>query len=184
MSFVKLRPGADSVRAEQLVLDGIALTPDAPVSVPAVLAAGEVDDWGWLALAPLPGRLRRPRWDLDVPALVATLQPAMARALTHPRGTPDSWTPMHGDLTPWNVRRDRRGRTWVYDWEDAGWGPPMADDVYYRAARAVLHRGDAGTACPEAVDHWMAVVARRPSGDDARFNRALLSVLRAMRRQG
>lgn len=41
--------------------------------------------------------------------------------------------PVHGDLTPWNLRRTPRGLA-LFDWESAGWGPPGADVANYRRA--------------------------------------------------
>ena len=41
--------------------------------------------------------------------------------------------PMHGDLTPWNLRLMGE-RIFLYDWESAGWGPPGADLLWYDTA--------------------------------------------------
>jgi aminoglycoside phosphotransferase (APT) family kinase protein len=41
---------------------------------------------------------------------------------------------MHGDFVPWNLREDSQGQLWLLDWEDAGWGPPLADLVRYAVA--------------------------------------------------
>jgi aminoglycoside phosphotransferase (APT) family kinase protein len=41
---------------------------------------------------------------------------------------------MHGDFVPWNLREDSLGQLWLLDWEDAGWGPPLADFVRYVVA--------------------------------------------------
>ena len=47
---------------------------------------------------------------------------------------------MHGDFTPWNLRSSRTRALSLVDWEDAGWGPPDADEVLYRAVSAALTR--------------------------------------------
>jgi aminoglycoside phosphotransferase (APT) family kinase protein len=41
---------------------------------------------------------------------------------------------MHGDFVPWNLREDSLRQLWLLDWEDAGWGPPLADFVRYVVA--------------------------------------------------
>ena len=50
------------------------------------------------------------------------------------------WRPMHGDLVPWNLREDRQGQLRLLDWEDAGWGPPLADLLRFIVAYASLGR--------------------------------------------
>ena len=54
--------------------------------------------------------------------------------LPRPDRIPSHWRPMHGDYVPWNLREDDRGQLWLIDWEDAGWGPPLADLVRYIVA--------------------------------------------------
>jgi thiamine kinase-like enzyme len=91
---------------------------------------------------------------------------------------------MHGDLTAWNLRR-AGGDLWLVDWEDAGFGPPGADDAYFRATRALVRNTDPGTASGEVVEFWRARVAARSSTDaDAATNRALLDLLAGMARPG
>ena len=51
--------------------------------------------------------------------------------LPHPSPT-TGLTPVHGDLTPWNLRRTPRGLA-LFDWEDAGWGAPGSDLALYRS---------------------------------------------------
>ena len=59
---------------------------------------------------------------------------ALEGLLPLPAGTPAHWRPMHGDYVPWNLREDPRGQLWLIDWEDARWGPPLADLVRYVVA--------------------------------------------------
>ncbi|WP_327249819.1 phosphotransferase [Streptomyces sp. NBC_01320] len=44
-----------------------------------------------------------------------------------PADVPADWTPMHGDLAHWNLRRYRTGDIHLLDWEGSGWAPPHAD---------------------------------------------------------
>ncbi|MEP2372606.1 MAG: phosphotransferase [Ilumatobacter sp.] len=47
--------------------------------------------------------------------------------------------PVHGDLTPWNLRRTPRGLA-LFDWEAAGWGAPGSDIALYRTASDSIRR--------------------------------------------
>jgi aminoglycoside phosphotransferase (APT) family kinase protein len=59
---------------------------------------------------------------------------ALKEVLPRPHGIPAHWRPIHGDYVPWNLREDGRGQLWLLDWEDAAWGPPLADLVRYIVA--------------------------------------------------
>ena len=182
VAFVKTRPAGG--RGNELpVLRALQEARLPALRTPAVLAAGEVAGWTWLAQEPMPPRGRGGRRRLlDVPRFLGQVQPVLAQCLPRPAGTPEHWEPAHGDLTAWNTRVDRSGRTWVFDWEDAGWGPPGADDTYYRATAAVLLGRPAGTAPVEAVEWWLSTVASRArTGDDAELSARLTSTLQSMR---
>jgi hypothetical protein len=60
-------------------------------------------------------------------------------ALPRSADTPDAHVPVHGDFTPWNLRRTPRGLA-LFDWEEAGWGPAGSDIESYRRASAALPR--------------------------------------------
>ncbi len=60
-------------------------------------------------------------------------------ALDRPDDTPADHVPVHGDLTPWNLRRTPRGLV-LFDWEEAGWGPAGSDLEAYRQACGSLPR--------------------------------------------
>lgn len=57
--------------------------------------------------------------------------------LTSPPSGASGLVPVHGDLTPWNLRRTGRGLA-LFDWEGAGWGEPGSDLARYRSASAEL----------------------------------------------
>ena len=63
-------------------------------------------------------------------------------------GIPPHWRPIHGDYVPWNLREDSSGQLWLLDWEDAGWGPPLADFVRYIVAYHSLSRWRSPTESP------------------------------------
>lgn len=76
----------------------------------------------------------------------------------------DTWRPMHGDLTPWNLRRLRDGRLTLLDWEDASWGPDGADEVLYRATEAALSgRKASPSRATEAIGFWRTLFTERPN---------------------
>jgi len=114
---------------------------------------------------------------------------------------------------PWNLREDSQGQLWLLDWEDAGWGPPLADLVRYvvayhslgwtRPARiaAVVEQTVGREALPalaEVASFWLshrnidpeessASVTRRRAKDSARAARevaALHAIGRAPRAAG
>jgi aminoglycoside phosphotransferase (APT) family kinase protein len=91
---------------------------------------------------------------------------------------------MHGDLTPWNLRQLGDGRLVLFDWEEAGWGPPGADEVLYRATASVLRREPPGRlAAGEAAEFWQDRI-RRKSGRrerDEKLATSLLAVLERIR---
>jgi aminoglycoside phosphotransferase (APT) family kinase protein len=68
---------------------------------------------------------------------------------------------MHGDLTPWNLRQRTDGTLFLIDWEDAGWAPPGADEVYYWATEGFLSGGEMLLEPAEAREYWIKVLDGR-----------------------
>jgi hypothetical protein len=93
------------------------------------------DRWSVRLYEPLP-RLHRPaRWDAPRIRLVSEeVSKALEQLFPRVEGIPNHWRPMHGDFVPWNLREDSLGQLWLLDWEDAEWGPPLADFVRYVVA--------------------------------------------------
>ena len=89
---------------------------------------------------------------------------------------------MHGDFAPWNLRQLRGGSLVLVDWENAGWAPPRADEVFYRATRAALgHRLVQRCDTQEAVQFWRERVPAQPENvRDQRLAQALGDVLGRM----
>jgi phosphotransferase family enzyme len=148
---------------------------------PQCLALGVREGWHYLALTPLPPRLHRPPRD---PPLHVVVQEIVAALHTLPRDArvPPHWRPMHGDFTPWNLRRLDAGPLMLFDWEDAGWGPPGADEVLFRATEASLgRRVDAGWMHEEAMAYWQERLHAKQGmgpGGEHRVARLLRRVLR------
>lgn len=182
IAFVKLRQGdEEELCNERRALDAVWSYGPRAFLVPQPLHAGRFDDWNYLATAPLPAGMHRPPRDPPLPAILEEVAAALA-GLPRPPGTPDHWRPMHGDFAPWSLRRLAGGSLALVDWEKAGWAPPGADEVFYRAAQEALQHGRAARgAAPEAVRFWRARVAARPeNARDARLARALEAALGRM----
>lgn len=113
--------------------------------------------------------------DLELHALAQDLQDTLAGG--SPEVLQPGFVPMHGDLTPWNLRRTVDGRTVLFDWEHANYGPPYADLVrYYATSRHGLKRfeampiGQRGLAAA-AISFWMHVASGRAAKADGKWKR-------------
>jgi hypothetical protein len=179
VAFVKLRiraEGAESIGHEARALSMVWEFQPRSFTVPAPLMRGEVHEWHYFATAPMPLCLHYPPED---PPLDLVLQETESALLDLPRPSrvPDHWRPMHGDFAPWNLRQFGRSELILIDWERAGWGPPHADAVLYRATEAALSGKATARATVdelEAVSFWKRQVRNRPVTDaDSRFTAAL-----------
>ena len=96
--------------------------------VPACRHSFTYAGWSVREFEPLPQFHRPARWDPErIRQVAADISRALEGRLERSPDVPSHWLPMHGDLVPWNLREDEHGQFWVLDWEDAGWGPPLAD---------------------------------------------------------
>jgi phosphotransferase family enzyme len=175
IAFVKLRQGDDGhLSNEQRALMAVWSYGPRAFLVPEPLDSGSLDDWHYLALAPLPPELHRPARNPPLAAILEDVAAALA-ALPRLPGTPQHWRPMHGDFAPWNLRQLRGGSLVLVDWENAGWAPPGADEVFYRAAWAALrYRRAERCDALEAVQFWRARVSpQQENTRDERLARAL-----------
>ena len=185
-AFVKVRPEpAPGLARERDLLRLADVESPRAFHLPALLGHGGGGAWSWIALSvvpPLHGPPGHPRI-----AVVTADVGHLLRDLPRPAATPAHWEPMHGDLTPWNLRQGADGRLWLYDWERAGYGPPGADAVLYHATAAALH-GEPGWqalsaagAWPEAAAYWAERVAARPARTrgERRLRRDILHLLGA-----
>ncbi len=140
-----------------------------------------VAGWSYLLMEPLPSGGHRPALDAPISEVIEGVQQALT-ALPRPEGTPGDWVPMHGDLTPWNVRRLPDRNLGLLDWENAGWAPQGADFLLWDATRAMLLGSSPARAreLDEAREFWLdrleqsAADGKQPSDS---LRRALVAIL-------
>lgn len=182
LAFVKVHQDPERGQLSQRLLSEFARRPSRHFKVPAPLGHGATDDWAWLAMVPIPSRPHRPSGRAQLEPIVIDIQDRL-RSVLDAEGVPDHWQPMHGDLTPWNVRRMGLRALWVLDWDEAGWGPPGADAVYYAATMSMLtdRRPSRRSDDAEAIQFWRERIERRATGDfDRPYNIGLADRLTSM----
>lgn len=138
---VKLGPPGDGIEREATILDLLARDPLPSIATAERIEAGALEIEGqavaFLATG-LSTRRQRPAIDEPLRTFESDLAErldVLPRAGAH-AGEADveptgGLVPVHGDLTPWNLRRTPRGLV-LFDWESAGWGAPSSDLALYR----------------------------------------------------
>jgi hypothetical protein len=137
VAFVKLRPDEpERLDSERRALDALR---DSSLSftTPAVLSSGTLHGWHHLALSPLPVTVHTMIADPPLDRIVEDIGSALSSTLPRPQWAGAGWLPMHGDLTPWNLRALTRDRIVLFDWESATWAPRRADLLWYDAVRDI-----------------------------------------------
>ncbi|MEX2424319.1 MAG: phosphotransferase [Acidimicrobiia bacterium] len=119
------------------------------VRVPEVLGVRQIGSWEMRVEESLPPWHRAHPWDKA--RLTELIDDARSILVTRidPSPQPD-WVPIHGDLTPWNLRVDDGGTPWLIDWEWSGWGPEYADLLRF----AIAH-GSLSTSEPDELVAWL-----------------------------
>jgi hypothetical protein len=166
VAFVRVNKKRDDrFEREFKALDLIHRSLVASFMAPRPLAKGYAGEWAYLATsAMLPGR-HSAAMAAPIKQIAAEIQRALVNT-TRPDGIADHWVPMHGDLTPWNLRRAPGPGLYLFDWEHVGWAPPGADEVMYLATLSLLDgRKEALTCWPEARGFWVERLRQAQSGD-------------------
>ncbi len=196
LAFVKLALGGDgdgSLLAAD-VLRLVAAGGPGRFRVPELLAAGEYRGAEYLLQAPMPARHVGAGWRPGLVAAVVDDVQVRLGGLDRPPGTPPHHVPVHGSLSPANLRLDGDGTPWLIDWDRTGWGPSLADELRYwiayhghrpgpvgrRADRALAdtsRRGRLGEV-GEALAWRIATRPREPDGRQQRLRDALAARLR------
>lgn len=121
------------------------------VQVPTVLDIGIVGGWNMRIEVPLP-RWHEPHpWDVtNLMRVTGEIREIVSAQLGSRHAGDESWIPIHGDMTPWNLRLDQTGAVWLIDWEWASWGPPHADLLRFAATHCSLSMKD-----PTEIAIWI-----------------------------
>lgn len=158
IAIVKVRPEPDQLKVEQDALQSVRASGPSQFQVPAPLGLGSVtEDVHWSAQQCV---FTKPH----APQLKASPQlfDEVTKGLSHLKPIDSDLTAAHNDLTPWNLRVDRKGTTWLFDWEDAGPAPIGSDLTYFSIAVHALRGTDIPPGLPgPAVRHWREIVASR-----------------------
>jgi hypothetical protein len=169
IGFLKARhESPDEIDRERRALEALEATPPSSFDAPRVVGAGDIGGWQYVITSAMPAGMHRMIKGLP-PAVIHSDIAAALAALPRPDGTPDHWTPFHGDFTPWNLRRFRTGKPWLIDWEESGWAPPGADAVFYRASAYAIGRAtdDAAFEHDEAAAFWFEKMRQRTAANVA-----------------
>lgn len=176
VAIIKIRQDPAALLVEQRALSSALASRPATFSVPAPLGSATIDDeLAWSAqraVFTLPHRpvvVAPPQLFEDVRAALPWVPCAAGQQ------------PAHHDLTPWNLRRDRNGTIWLFDWEDVTAAPLDADRTYFHAtAHALTDSPMPDDLSPSAVEHWKAALqARTNVGADADLAAGILRGLNA-----
>lgn len=165
-----------SVDAESQALELFSDLPPYSFRVPRLIGRLKARDLEFaIHSCVLEGYHRHPR-NPDLDRIIHEIKSGLS-SLPRPTGIPEHWQPMHGDLTPWNLREDRVGLSLI-DWESVGWGPPSADEVLYKAtSRALGWRASPGDLDSEACEFWRQGFEEADNPRDERLQSDLLSLL-------
>ena len=118
--------------------------------VPTLMGTTQWLEWTLRRFEPMPPHHLPVAWDSHRIVAVSEQVPALlAGQLARPADLPAHWMAIHGDMTPWNLRVDRRGRLWLTDWEAATWGPPAADVVRFAVSARSIREED-----PHRIAEW------------------------------
>lgn len=162
LAFIKVQRASESKlsRSEEALRLIERAAPHSFLS-PRVLASGQAAEWSYLLLEALPARPHRPATNPPLGVIIDEIQAAL-QGLAKADNVLDHWLPVHGDLTPWNLRTIPHFGLTLIDWEDAGWGPPGADEVFYRATESAFHKpGPLSNDNREAIRYWMDRFSQR-----------------------
>jgi hypothetical protein len=152
LGVFKVRPAGDPLVAEQRALAAVHEAAPRTFRAPRDVGSGSHGDWHWSIQETV---FTRPHAPVFVPPAGLFEE---IRGIVGGLVEPGPGEPAHGDVAPWNLRRDHRGQVWLYDWENVGRLPPQADRTYLAVSARVLH----GTPLPadlpaEAVGYWRQV---------------------------
>lgn len=165
--LLKVRSDGAGLIREQRLLEVLRQSPLPGVGAPRALGHGRTASGiAWSAQEVVFDRPHGPVLDLPE-RTVAALSDRVSGVLSDSpttAGEDAAWPGAHRDLTPWNLRRDRAGRVWLLDFEDAGRAPAGADLAYLALSSAALRRHrrlQNVWMTQECRDYWLTDLRRR-----------------------
>jgi hypothetical protein len=131
---------ATSLRVEADVLRLLTLRPIPGIATPELISVGSFQPESttadsaitFVATTAIGLTSQRAAIDVRLRTFGADLAERLA-PLPKPETCLADAVPIHGDLTPWNLRRTSRGLA-LFDWESASWGAAGSDMTTYRSA--------------------------------------------------
>jgi hypothetical protein len=178
-ALIKIRSEGEGLAREQRMLATTHALRTRSFRTPEPLGSGMLPDGSsWSAQQMVFAAPHRPCTALP-PGLLEELPEIIGAAAELPSVDDPGWTPAHGDLTPWNLRRAADGRLWLFDWEDACLAPAGADGAYFAAALGVIRpRRAMIPVSPEVATFWSdRIRARMSSGHPTGPNEIMLDRL-------
>lgn len=179
--LVRVRSDPATLRRERAISEAAEAMSLRTLRVPRLVGTGDVAGWHWVGYEVMSLRPHRPQYRLGT-AGFQEISALVESVVARPAAVPTGWRGAHGDLAPWNLRRGS-GHTWLIDWEDAGWAPPGADELYLRAVVAAIRPGPVrplrlAADQQEAGRHWAQIVeARATAPSEQRLARRLRTLL-------
>ena len=168
-AFVKVRRSpSEGLCRELAALEALRGRSSSVFLAPEPLDKSSVDGWDYLMLSPLPPHVHSVVRSSDsLRSVVEEIQSLGPSWRGLGRRSP-GWAPIHGDLTPWNLRQIGE-QMFLFDWESPGWGPPGADLLWYDTAIAShgLRTPKSGAQHSlESYDFWLekAETVKGPEG--------------------
>jgi hypothetical protein len=135
-AFVKIRRSpSEGLRRELSALEALRRRSNPAFLAPVPLDEGSADGWEYLMLSPLPPHVHSVVRSSDSLRSVVEEIQSLGQSWGELGKRTPGWAPMHGDLTPWNLRLIGE-QVFLYDWESTGWGPSGADLLWYDVAIA------------------------------------------------
>lgn len=183
VGFVKVRHKDEALAREFQALERVAAFGPRTFTAPEPVEVGEVQDWSFLVMGPLEPGIHKMPGNPALDRITAEISGSL-EGFPRPEGTPEHWRPMHGDFTPWNLRKTPGGGLILMDWEYASWAPPRADEILYRATLSMLgHERPSRLRAPEAVDFWKRRIPERAGHYGKGFTEALLARIEVQARR-
>lgn len=166
VAFVKVRPApSPAIETESKALEAMAGR-SGSLTVARVMDRDTIEGWCYLAMTPQEPIIHTVVGRNALRDIGDEIAKRLGSKWARPAHVSRRWVPIHGDLTPWNLRK--LGRSIVlFDWEDATWGPAGADELWYDTAVGALGlRADTSgkTFTREAFEFWLKRTADAPPG--------------------